>query len=122
IFTYLLSSTLFVYTAMVPDMAVARDRSTGFRYHFYRVLALGFHGSKRQWRLQGIAGILLSALILPVFVSVHSIVSWDFAMTIIPGWHSTVFPPHFVIGAVHSGVSAVATATAPLRRVFHLQS
>ncbi|HEY3118528.1 MAG TPA: NrfD/PsrC family molybdoenzyme membrane anchor subunit, partial [Chloroflexota bacterium] len=120
IFTYLLSSTLFVYTAMVPDMAVARDRSTGFRYQFYRVMALGFHGSKRQWKLQAIAGILLSALILPVFVSVHSIVSWDFAMTLTPGWHSTVFPPYFVIGAVHSGVSAVATLMAILRWVFHL--
>ena len=82
---------------------------------------MGFHGSKRQWRLQAIAGILLSALILPIFVSVHSIVSWDFAMAILPGWHSTVFPPYFVIGAVHSGVSAVATVMASLRRVFHLE-
>lgn len=122
IFTYLTSSSLFVYIALVPDLAVARDRSSGWRYHFYRLLALGFHGSARQWRFQTIAGILLSALILPVFVSVHSIVSWDFAMAILPGWHSTIFSPYFVIGAVHSGVSAVATLMVILRRIFNLQN
>ena len=121
IFTYLTSSILFVYVALVPDLAVARDRSTGWVRAFYAFLAMGFHGSSRQWRLQAIAGILLSALILPVFVSVHSIVSWDFAMTLLPGWHSTVFPPYFVIGAVHSGVSAVATLMAILRFAFHLE-
>lgn len=121
IFTYLLSSTLFVYVALIPDLAVARDRSSGIiRRVAYRIAALGFRGTKRQWRLQAIAGILLSALILPVFVSVHSIVSWDFAMALVPGWHSTVFPPYFVIGAVHSGVSAVATLMAILRWVFKL--
>jgi Ni/Fe-hydrogenase subunit HybB-like protein len=121
IFTYLTGSSLFVFIALVPDLAVARDRSTGWRYHLYRVLALGFHGHKRQWQLQTIAGILLSALILPVFVSVHSIVSWDFAMAQLPGWHSTIFPPYFVIGAVHSGVSAVATLMAILRYIFKLE-
>src|SRR5688572_13229686 len=92
IFTYLTGSSLFVLIALVPDLAVARDRATGWRYYFYRAAALGFHGTKRQWQLQTIAGILLSALILPVFVSVHSIVSWDFAMAVLPGWHSTIFP------------------------------
>ncbi len=121
IFTYLTGSTLFVFIALIPDLAIARDRATGWRYYFYRAAALGFHGTKRQWHLQTIAGILLSALILPVFVSVHSIVSWDFAMAIIPGWHSTIFPPYFVIGAVHSGVSAVLTLMAALRWLFHLE-
>jgi Ni/Fe-hydrogenase subunit HybB-like protein len=121
IFTYLTGSTLFVFIALIPDLAIARDRSTGWRYYFYRAAALGFHGSKRQWHLQTVAGILLSALILPVFVSVHSIVSWDFAMAILPGWHSTIFPPYFVIGAVHSGVSAVLTVMAALRWMFHLE-
>ncbi|MSQ23234.1 MAG: molybdopterin oxidoreductase [Chloroflexi bacterium] len=120
IFTYLLSSVMFVYVALVPDLAVARDRSSGIARYLYAILAMGFQGTKRQWRLQAIAGILLSALILPVFVSVHSIVSWDFAMALVPGWHSTVFPPYFVIGAVHSGVSAVATLMAILRWIFHL--
>jgi Ni/Fe-hydrogenase subunit HybB-like protein len=122
IFTYLTSSTLFVYVAMIPDLAVARDRATGWRRTLYAVLSMGFHGTKRQWRLQTLAGVLLSALILPIFVSVHSIVSWDFAMAILPGWHSTIFPPYFVIGAVHSGVSAVAMVMAILRRIFHLEN
>ncbi|HZU06498.1 MAG TPA: NrfD/PsrC family molybdoenzyme membrane anchor subunit [Chloroflexota bacterium] len=121
IFTYLTGSSMFVYVALLPDLAVARDRSTGWRRRLYGLLALGFHGTARQWRLQTIAGILLSALILPVFVSVHSIVSFDFAMAIVPGWHSTVFAPYFVIGAVHSGVSAVATLMAVLRRIFRLE-
>jgi Ni/Fe-hydrogenase subunit HybB-like protein len=121
IFTYLTGSSLFVYVALIPDLAVARDRSRGWRRQLYGLLALGFHGTSRQWRLQTIAGILLSALILPVFVSVHSIVSWDFGMAILPGWHATIFAPYFVIGAVHSGVAAVATLMAILRRIFHLE-
>ena len=75
----------------------------------YSVLCLGWRGTPRQWKLQTVAGILLSALVLPVFVSVHSIVSWDFAVQIgVEGWHSTIFAPYFIIGAIHSGVSAVA--------------
>jgi Ni/Fe-hydrogenase subunit HybB-like protein len=121
IFTYLSSSAMFIFIALIPDLAVARDKSTGWRRQFYGILAAGFRGTKRQWNLQIIAGILLSGLILPVFVSVHSIVSWDFAMALTPGWHSTVFPPYFVIGAVHSGVSSVATLMAILRWIFHLE-
>src|SRR5688572_25114697 len=115
IVTYLTSSSMFVYVALIPDLAVLRDKSTGWRHAFYSVLAMGFRGTTRQWKLQTIAGILLSALILPVFVSVHSIVSFDFSMALQPGWHSTVFAPYFVIGAVWSGVSAVATLMALLR-------
>ncbi|MPZ16080.1 MAG: molybdopterin oxidoreductase, partial [Chloroflexi bacterium] len=118
VFTYLTGSVLFVYVALIPDLAVIRDRVIGWRRPVYSVLALGFRGTSRQWRFQTIAGILLSALILPIFVSVHSIVSWDFAMALTPGWHATIFPPYFVIGAVHSGVSAVATLMAVLRWVF----
>src|SRR5688572_4043894 len=121
IVTYLTSSSMFVYIALIPDLAVARDRSTGFAHQFYSILAMGFRGTSRQWKLQTLAGILLSALILPVFVSVHSIVSFDFSMALQPGWHSTVFAPYFVIGAVWSGVSAVATLMALLRWAFHLQ-
>jgi molybdopterin-containing oxidoreductase family membrane subunit len=120
IVTYLTSSSMFVYIALIPDLAVARDRSIGWKHRFYSILAMGFRGTVRQWKLQTIAGILLSALILPVFVSVHSIVSFDFAMALLPGWHSTVFAPYFVIGAVWSGVSAVATLMALLRWAFHL--
>ena len=122
VFTYLTSSVLFVYIALLPDLAVIRDRSTGIRRQVYGVLCLGWKGNSRQWKLQVIAGILLSALILPVFVSVHSIVSFDFSMAIAPkSWHSTIFPPYFVIGAVHSGVAAVVIVMAVMRWVFGLQ-
>ena len=106
--TYLTGSILFVMVALVPDMAVIRDRTSGIRHQIYSILAMGWRGNPRQWKLQIIAGFLLSALLLPVFVSVHSIVSWDFAVSIaVEGWHSTIFAPYFVIGAVHSGVSGV---------------
>ena len=122
VFTYLTSSILFVYIALIPDIAVARDRTTGWKHVLYSVLALGWRGSVRQWKLQLIAGILLSAVILPIFVSVHSIVSWDFAAAVsVEGWHSTVFAPYFVIGAVHSGVSAVVTVMIILRSMFKWQ-
>ena len=108
--TYLIGSSLFVFVALLPDMANVRDRATRkIVKTVYGFLCLGWRGTPRQWKLQGVAGILLSALILPVFVSVHSIVSWDFAVLIgVEGWHSTIFAPYFIIGAIHSGVSAVA--------------
>ena len=110
VMTYLIGSSLFVFVALIPDLAVVRDRATGkYAPKIYAFLCLGWRGTPRQWRLQAIAGILLSALVLPVFVSVHSIVSWDFAVAIgVEGWHSTIFAPYFIIGAIHSGVSAVA--------------
>jgi len=110
VMTYLTASTLFVMVALLPDLAIIRDRSTGIRKTLYGFMCLGWRGTPRQWKLQAVAGILLSALVLPVFVSVHSIVSWDFAAQIGPeSWHSTIFAPYFIIGAIHSGVSAVAT-------------
>ena len=118
IFTYLTGSTLFVFTALIPDLAVIRDRTTGWRHVVYGALSLGWHGSPKQWKLQAIAGILLSALILPVFVSVHSIVSWDFGMSLVPSWHVTVFAPYFVIGAVLSGVAAVITLMILMRFLY----
>jgi molybdopterin-containing oxidoreductase family membrane subunit len=112
--TYLIGSSLFVYVALIPDLAVVRDKAKGkVAKTVYGVLCLGWRGTPRQWKLQGVAGILLSALVLPVFVSVHSIVSWDFAVQIgVEGWHSTIFAPYFIIGAIHSGVSAVAMVMA----------
>ena len=118
IFTYLTGASLFVFMALLPDLGNLRDRTTGWRRTFYGILSLGWRGNPRQFKLQFILGILLSALILPVFVSVHSIVSWDFAVSIVPAWHATVFAPYFVIGAVHSGVSAVVTMMAALRYAF----
>ena len=122
ILTYLTSSTLFVLIALVPDFAVLRDTTTGWPKRIYTILAMGWEGNPRQWKLQIIAGVLLSALILPVFVSVHSIVSWDFGMAVaIKSWHSTVFAPYFVVGAVHSGVSAVVFAMILLRWAYGWQ-
>ncbi|MSQ22839.1 MAG: molybdopterin oxidoreductase [Dehalococcoidia bacterium] len=119
IFTYLTGSTLFVIVALVPDLGVIRDRTTGIRHHIYSLMAMGWRGTPRQWKLQTIAGFLLSALLLPVFVSVHSIVSWDFAVQIgVEGWHATIFAPYFVIGAVFSGVSAVVTMVILMRWMF----
>ena len=116
------SSILFVYIALLPDLAVIRDRTSGIAHIAYSVLALGWRGTTRQWKLQIIAGILLSALILPVFVSVHSIVSFDFSMVVsVKSWHSTIFPPYFVIGAVHSGVAAVVIVLAIMRWLFGWQ-
>ena len=107
--TYLMASSLFVFVALLPDLAVLRDRSKGIMKTFYGFMCMGWRGTPRQWKIQAVAGILLSALVLPVFVSVHSIVSWDFAIQIgVDGWHSTIFAPYFIIGAIHSGVSAVA--------------
>jgi molybdopterin-containing oxidoreductase family membrane subunit len=114
--TYLTGSTLFLYIALLPDLGNLRDRTTGWQNALYTVLSLGWRGNPRQWKLQTVGGILLSALMLPIFVSVHSIVSWDFAVVAsVEGWHSTIFAPYFVIGAVHSGVSAVVTMMALMR-------
>jgi molybdopterin-containing oxidoreductase family membrane subunit len=122
VFTYLTSSIMFVLVALIPDFAVLRDRSTGIPRLIYSVLAMGWQGNPRQWKLQIIAGILLSALILPVFVSVHSIVSWDFAVAVsVKSWHSTIFAPYFVVGAVHSGVSAVVFVMIILRWIYGWQ-
>jgi Ni/Fe-hydrogenase subunit HybB-like protein len=119
--TYIIGSSLFLYLGMLPDLAVVRDRSTGWKKKVYAVLAMGWRGTAREWVLFRQASTLLAALIIPVAVSVHSIVAWDFAVTVVPGWHSTIFPPYFVIGAITSGVAAVITLMIIIRRVFHLE-
>jgi molybdopterin-containing oxidoreductase family membrane subunit len=119
--TYLIGSTLFLYLGMLPDLAVARDRASGWRKQVYAVLAMGWRGSAHEWLVYRKASTLMAALIIPVAVSVHSIVAWDFAVTVVPGWHSTIFPPYFVIGAITSGVAAVITLMIIIRRVFHLE-
>ncbi|MEK7215489.1 MAG: NrfD/PsrC family molybdoenzyme membrane anchor subunit [Chloroflexota bacterium] len=118
IFTYLTGASMFVFMALLPDLGNLRDRTTGWQRTFYAIASLGWRGNPRQFKLQFILGILLSGLILPVFVSVHSIVSWDFAVSLVPAWHATVFAPYFVIGAVHSGVSGVVTMMVVLRKLF----
>lgn len=119
--TYIIGSSLFLYLGMLPDLAIVRDRSTGWRRTLYTVLAMGWRGSSRQWQIYHQASTLMAALIIPVAVSVHSIVAWDFAVTVVPGWHSTIFPPYFVIGAILSGVAAVITLMIIVRKAFHLE-
>ncbi|WP_298270835.1 NrfD/PsrC family molybdoenzyme membrane anchor subunit [Geobacter sp.] len=121
IFTYVIGSSLFLYLGMLPDLAVARDRSAGWRRTLYGALAMGWRGTAREWLIFHKASTLMAALIIPVAVSVHSIVAWDFAVTVVPGWHSTIFPPYFVIGAILSGVAAVITLMVIIRKAFHLE-
>jgi Ni/Fe-hydrogenase subunit HybB-like protein len=106
--TYVLGSTMYLFLPLIPDLAMARDRSTGWRKIFYRTLALGFRGTEAEWRHLTVAMNIFAFAIIPVMFSVHTIVSWDFAMAMRPGWSSTVFGPYFVLGALHSGMGAVA--------------
>ena len=120
--TYLLSTILFIYTCLIPDIALVRDKvKSGPAKIIYSILALGFRGTPRQWKVQATAPILLSALVLPIFVSVHSIESWDFAVSsAVEGWHSTIFAQYFFIGDINSGVSGVVTLLAGLLWVYKL--
>jgi len=106
----------------VPDLAIVRDRSRGWREKVYGFLAQGWQGTNRQWRHYAAAYVFLAGLATPLVISVHSIVSWDFAMSIVPGWHTTIFPPYFVAGAIHSGLAMVLTIVIPMRRLFGLDS
>jgi len=120
--TYIIGSSLFLYLGMIPDLAIVRDRTPdGWRKRIYAVLAMGWRGTAREWIVYQKTSTLMAALIIPVAVSVHSIVAWDFAVTVVPGWHSTIFPPYFVIGAITSGVAAVITLMIVIRKVFHLE-
>jgi Ni/Fe-hydrogenase subunit HybB-like protein len=127
VFTYFTVSIIFFSVGMIPDIAAARDYlhhhgHRGFRAKLYRALALGWHGSSRQWHHHGRAYLYFAALATPLVISVHSVVSWDFATGIIPGWHSTLFPPYFVAGAIHSGLAMVLTLLIPMRKLLHLES
>ena len=114
--TYLLCSTMYLFLPLIPDMAMARDRTQGGPLkHFYRILALGFRGTEGEWKNLVTAMNIFAFAIIPVMFSVHTIVSWDFAMATRPGWNSTVFGPYFVIGALHSGMAAVAIVLFLLR-------
>ena len=122
IFTYLIGSSLYLYLALIPDMAMARDHTEGWRYRLYRILALGWRGTEGEWHKLHRALGIFSIVIIPVFLSVHSIVSWDFAVTIQPRWHSSIFAPYFVIGAVYSGLSALATILIIVRKSMKLEA
>jgi molybdopterin-containing oxidoreductase family membrane subunit len=119
--TYFTVSLLFWYLGLVPDLASARDRAPGrFRRMIYGVFALGWRGGGRDWATYRVAYILLAGLATPLVISVHSIVSLDFAIAQLPGWHSTIFPPYFVVGAIFSGLAMVIILLLPVRRAFGL--
>lgn len=119
--TYLTVSMMFFYLGLIPDLAAARDRATGWRKKVYAILSMGWQGRASSWRHYSHAYLLFAAIATPLVVSVHSVVSWDFAMSIIPGWHSTIFAPYFVAGAIHSGLAMVLTLLIPMRRIFRVK-
>jgi len=119
--TYLTVSSLFWYTGLLPDLAVVRDRSTGIRYKVFRILSLGWTGLTPVAELQPRLPFF-AALATPLVISVHSVVSWDFALGVVPGWHTTIFAPYFVAGAIHSGLAMVLTLMIPLRRIFRYEA
>jgi molybdopterin-containing oxidoreductase family membrane subunit len=106
--TYLLCSTMYLFLPLIPDLAMVRDRMSGWRKIPYKILSLGFRGTEGEWKNLTTAMNIFAFAIIPVMFSVHTIVSWDFAMAMRPGWSSSVFGPYFVIGALHSGMAAVA--------------
>jgi len=121
--TYATVSLLFWYLGMIPDLATLRDRATTrLRFFLYGLFALGWRGSARQWHRYERAYLLLAALSTPLVVSVHSVVSCDFAVSQLPGWHGTVFPPYFVAGAIFSGFAMVVTLMVPARAFFGLKN
>jgi len=120
--TYLSISTVFFIVGLIPDIAAVRDGSVGWRRRIYAMLALGWEGSDSQWRHSRRAYGLLAALATPLVLSVHSVVSWDFAMALVPGWHSTLFAPFFVDGAIFSGFAMVLVLVLPMRYFFNLNA
>ena len=123
--TYFTTSLLFWYMGMVPDLATFRDRwamrGDKVRTMIYGVLSLGWRGSARQWHRYERAYLILAGLATPLVFSVHSVVSFDFATSQLPGWHTTIFPPYFVAGAIYSGFAMVMTLLIPLRYLFNLK-
>jgi len=120
--TYATVSLLFWYVGMIPDLAAMRDRARRPSTRIlFGVFAMGWRGSARHWERYQQAYLLLAGLATPLVVSVHTVVSFDFAVSIIPGWHTTVFPPYFVAGAIFSGFAMVLTLCIPLRAIFGLQ-
>jgi molybdopterin-containing oxidoreductase family membrane subunit len=120
--TYLTISLLFWFTGLIPDLATMRDRSKSrIGKVLYGMFALGWRGSARHWHRYEVAYLLLAGLSAPLVVSVHSVVSLDFAVSVLPGWHTTIFPPYFVAGAIYSGFAMVITLVIPVRHVFGLK-
>ena len=119
--TYLTVSLLFWYTGLVPDFATLRDRAKGIRRRVYNGLSFGWTGSAKHWQRWEALSLILAGLATPLVLSVHTIVSFDFATSVIPGWHTTIFPPYFVAGAIFSGFAMVQTLMIITRKVLKLE-
>jgi len=123
IMTYFIVSLLFFYIGLLPDFALLRDRAkTVIKKTLYHILSLGWSGSATQWKMYQKTYLLLAVLLTPLVVSVHSIVSYDFAVSLLPLWHSTLLPPYFVAGAIFSGIAMTLTLIIPLRKLCRLES
>jgi Ni/Fe-hydrogenase subunit HybB-like protein len=121
ILTYMTGSTLFIYLGLLPDLAMARDHTRGWRHRLYTLLSLGWRGTEKEWAYHKTSLDIFSYVIIPVMFSVHTIVSWDFAMSVQPGWNSTIFGPYFILGALFSGVAAVIMVMAIIRKAMRLE-
>src|SRR5437867_13020872 len=120
--TYFTVSLLFWFVGLIPDLATLRDRSSSrIGRVVYGILAMGWRGSAIHWHRYEMAYLLLAGLATPLVVSVHTVVSFDFAVGIVPGWHTTIFPPYFVAGAIYSGFAMVMTLSIPIRAVYGLE-
>src|SRR5262249_9930706 len=120
--TYATVSFLFWYVGLIPDLATFRDRARSRAAKIvYGILAMGWRGAARHWENYETAYLLLAGLATPLVVSVHSVVSLDFSVALLPGWHATIFPPYFVAGAIFAGFAMVLTLAIPLRTIFGLQ-
>ena len=120
--TYATVSLMFWYVGLIPDMATLRDRSPSrVGRAVYGMLAMGWRGSAKHWHRYETAYLLLAGLATPLVVSVHTIVSFDFAVSVLPGWHATIFPPYFVAGAIYAGFAMVMTLAIPIRKFYELE-
>ncbi|MBI2490983.1 MAG: polysulfide reductase NrfD [Candidatus Rokubacteria bacterium] len=118
---YLTASTFYLYLPLIPDIAILRDH-LGKRRFLYSVLAMGWTGTERQQKILNRAIAIMAVLVIPIAVSVHTVVSFVFSMTIQPAWHSSIFGPYFVVGAIFSGIAALIVAMAIVRRIYHLEA
>ena len=120
--TYATVSFLFWFTGLIPDLGAMRDKASKlWTQKLFGMLAMGWRGSAKHWARYQKAYLLLAGLSTPLVVSVHSVVSFDFSISIVPGWHTTIFPPYFVAGAIYSGFAMVLTLAIPVRRWYHLE-
>ena len=121
--TYATVSIVFWYVGMIPDMATLRDRAVSkVKARIYGMLSLGWRGSARHWHRYEVATLILAGLSTPLVLSVHTVVSFDFAVSVIPGWHATIFPPYFVAGAIYAGFAMVLNLAIPVRRFYGMES